>query len=285
MEAATRKLLLPGGLTVANFALQLSGSQNPPIALALFGVTITCWTLWAISHQAVIIWCVRRRYMSLAALVLLGALIGGGGGAAWWTWKIKPNQIASPVPSSDGQRGTQAPPAIPPSQTTTGPNSPLISGNNNTVTYTQSGDPKINAKLDEIKRLILAQQGNKAAPEKLLDRYPFGYVIYDIDNMNSVLPYRNEALTNWRIDWSVAKIQEKSPAQIIVTAPGMYMRDSRSNVSLDGISIVISKEVGPFHKNFLKTGSFEITGEIMAIRDKGIVFLIGVRPPSVNNKP
>jgi hypothetical protein len=155
-------------------------------------------------------------------------------------------------------------------QSSQGANSPNTSivGNNNTVNI---GDPKVSARLDEITRLLKAQ-GEGATPEKLLRKYPLGYVIFDVDYTNSVFPYHTQALDNWEFDWSVVNISENDPKMLVIRMPDV--RRKGGSTFLRNVSLANPKKIG-FFGGFFDDGVIDIKVEILAISEKGIVFLIG----------
>jgi hypothetical protein len=160
------------------------------------------------------------------------------------------------------------------SQGATSPNTNIV-GNNNTVI---NGDPQVAARLDEITKLLRAQ-GDQTSPKKLLARYPLGYTIFDVDYTNSVYPYQSRALETWDFDWSVVTLRRDTK---FGSADTVWMRipDIRrkggGGPRITNANIGGPKKVGPFGGGAIFTdGVITMKGEILAIRESGIVFLIG----------
>ncbi len=159
-------------------------------------------------------------------------------------------------------------------QSSQGSNSPntTIIGDNNTVI---NGDSKNAAKLDEILKLLKSEKGEHTKPENFLKKYPLGYVLFDIDQKNSVFPYATESLLrNWEFDWSNVKLTEDSERNILwLTLPDMLQKSGQNRFK--NIRIGGQKKIGQFDGIFLTDGTMAMKGEILSIRQSGIVFLIG----------
>jgi len=166
------------------------------------------------------------------------------------------------------------------------PNTSII-GNNNTVNI---GDSKTNTKqLDEIKKdirkLLQSEQGKQTSPKNLLARYPFGYTIFEIDYTNSVYPYQTHALDEWDFDWSMVTLRKNinipeipdTPDTVWIRIPDIRRKGGRGPIRTDN-NIGGPKRVGPFGGNLFSDGVITMKAEILAIRESGIVFLIGFTP-------
>ncbi len=176
---------------------------------------------------------------------------------------------------NNSEQEPKKPPPPPIDQKSSGDNSPNTSiiGDNNTVI--NSTDPKVSAKLDEIKKLLQKQQGNQATQTKLLQKYPLGYVIFDIDQKSSVFPYGTQALLEqWDFDWSTVKLAEDNQKILWLTLPNVTHKGA-SHPMLSDIQIGGQKRLGQFDGVILEDGTMRMMAEILAIRPSGIVFLIG----------
>lgn len=197
-------------------------------------------------------------------------------GAVFFGWRIWPSVTSVAAAQQPNLK-----------QNTNGNNSPNINvpGNQNKVTVTYGNDPKLAAKLDEIERLLKAQSP-KATPANLLDKYPLGYVIFDIDYSNRVFPYQSQKLLDaWNFEWNTAKITTPSlflgPKYVDLTLPSMK---ANGNLFFAQNQIAEPKKVGPFPKAILRGddshgNDFVMKGEILAIGEHGIVFLLGLGRP------
>jgi len=155
-------------------------------------------------------------------------------------------------------------------QQSSGSNSPNIIGNNNTV---NTSDPQVAAHVEEILGL-LKSRGDDVSPAKLLSKYPLGYVIFDVDYKNSVFPYRNEGLEKWDFDWNVVNVTENSEHTVVIRMPDIRSK-RKGGPQITDTTLGNPKKVGPFG-NFFSDGVIAVKAEILAISEKGIVFLIGI---------
>ena len=152
-------------------------------------------------------------------------------------------------------------------QTTEGSNSPNIVGDNNQVII----NPDVRDELSEIKRLLHAQAGD-LTPRKLLAKYPLGYVIFDLDYENQVIPYDSKTiLDKYDLDWSVVRFTKNTETHIEIRLPDAKTKNgdaALTNALTGGVKKV--GNLGGFGINDLL-----VWGEILAIGQKGIVFLVG----------
>jgi hypothetical protein len=166
------------------------------------------------------------------------------------------------------------------SQHSAGANSPNIAGNQNVVVI--ANQPS-DAKLDEI-RDLLRQSGYPDNPSKLLQKYPLGYTIYDLTYVSQVTPYEKlSVLNDYEVDWSQAKVIQNTQDKIALRLPDLKRKDGRTVIS--GLSTGGSKKVGPLACGGFRneTGGIGMCGEIIAIREDGIVFLVNLMefPPTM----
>jgi hypothetical protein len=198
------------------------------------------------------------------------ALAGAALFSAYWWFLGKALPVKAD--SEEPPQGEQKKPDV--QQNSEGSNSPNIVGNHNTVNY---GDPKTNARLDEITRLLKAQ-GDRFSKKSLLDKYPMGYVIFDVDSTDSVFPYKKELVDKWEFNWDVVQISEVKN-DIAIRMPDIT-RKGASHPLVSGISIGGEKKVGPFARGvgIFSDGDIVLRAEILAIRNDGIVFLLGFQP-------
>lgn len=152
---------------------------------------------------------------------------------------------------------------------TNSPNTNVV-GNNNTVNI---GDPAVKARLDEITKLLKEQQGDRVTTEKLLAKYPLGFVIFDVNYTNSVFPYDSQkVLDKWDIDWKPVNLVDMG-SQVLVTIPNFH---AKNGPTISGIGLEIPKKVGPFPgRSIFNDGTIMMKGEVLAIEKSGVVFLFG----------
>lgn len=135
---------------------------------------------------------------------------------------------------------------------------------------------------EEIKELV---ENLHLTPEKLLEKYRLGYVIFDIDYRNDVFPYQSKTLLQkYDLDWTnvgIFNVNLKFPQfkipddQIAVRLPDVGLMNRNGNVFRD-ISVGGTKKVGPL--GAITVSDLEISAEILAIRKTGTVFLVGFNP-------
>ena len=197
--------------------------------------------------------------MGYVVCALLGAATFCG---YWWFLGTVDSVSASYDPA-------QKQPGVGTIQQSSGSKSPNISGNNNTVNYS---DPEVKLRLANIEKLLHAQQGDKIQPETLLKKYPFGYTIFNIDHTNSVYPYQAKVLSDWHLDLSSAQLESVDDKTIKLTLPNVVI----GGTELTSAAVYSPKKIGPLPGICLVTdGSTCMKGEILAIGPHGIVFLVG----------
>ncbi len=166
-------------------------------------------------------------------------------------------------------------------QNSSGSNSPNtnINGNNNTVNNTVNmEDPKVKAKLNEIENLIKAR--GDLDRKTLLKKYSFGYVIFDVDYVDRVVPYETSRfLDNWNIDWTTARLERNGVNHdaVAMTLPHIWQKSG--NINFRGIVIEAPMKVGVTASVRL-SNEIIAEGKIVAISEDGIVWVVGFRPTS-----
>jgi hypothetical protein len=135
------------------------------------------------------------------------------------------------------------------------------------------------AKIEELRteiRTLLEPLGDNISRQKLLAKYPLGYVIFDVDYKNSVFPYESQAvLDRYEFDWRVVSLTEDAAGRIAVRFPDVRQKDG--GIAMDHLLFYSPKRVGKFHALYT-LGDVTILGEILAFRENRIVFLVGFEP-------
>jgi hypothetical protein len=202
----------------------------------------------------------------------------------------KPPEPSPPAKKPNVQqdsKGNNSPNTNQQSSGTSSPNLAITNSPNSTINY---NDPNIKARLEEIKQLLLAQQGERVDQDKLLAKYPLGYVIFDIDLQSgnptsmrpSVLPY--ETHSPWEFDWSPVRLKEEKidgKDLVSLTLPTIREKSGHGLFMYGDNSITGLKRAGPFAGggSVLESGNVAMKINILAIREDGIVFLIGFTRP------
>lgn len=154
--------------------------------------------------------------------------------------------------------------------------------NRGTITVITGSDPRVKPQLDRIENLLKAQQGS-LTPEKLLAKYPLGYVIFDISYQNTVFPYQTKGeLAQWDIDWSVVKYSEFTGADgdmVTIKAPNIRSATRENKFYFDGNSWTCRRKVGGLCGGGVLVANRNVgmLGEILSVSPKGTVFLFGFR--------
>lgn len=129
----------------------------------------------------------------------------------------------------------------------------------------------------EMKELIKGL-GESVNTQKLLATYPLGYVIFDVTYANEVFPYQRQGLKKYEFNWSVVRITKNTPDWIELRLPDMRLKDGTAAVT----NVVTGgrKAVGYLGGASVGNGSGGIIewGEILAIRETSVVFLVGFSP-------
>jgi hypothetical protein len=204
--------------------------------------------------------------------------------------KPEPAKKEKPKPDvSQRSQGDNSPNTNQQSSGAASPNIAITNSPNSTINY---NDPDIKARLEEIKELLLAQQGNRIAQDKLLMKYPLGYVIFDIDLQSgmptskrpSVLPY--ETHSPWEFDWSPVRLKEekiKGQDAVWLTLPDIKEKSGHGLFMHGNNQIGGPKKAGPFAGGGIvlanRDANVGMKIEILAIREDGIVFLFGFTHP------
>ena len=177
-----------------------------------------------------------------------------------------------PFPVDSGKHLSQASQSPSISQHSEGANSPNIVGDRNVVIIT----PPSEAKLDEI-RDLLRQRGYPYDPNKLLQKYPLGYAIFDLTYMNQVIPYEGlSVLKNYEMDWSTVKVIQNTKDRIALQLSDLKRKDG--TVGIKDVMTGGWKKVGYLGCGMIgtETENLAVCGEILAIREDGIVFLVNL---------
>jgi hypothetical protein len=116
----------------------------------------------------------------------------------------------------------------------------------------------------------------------LSTKYPAGYIVFDIDRKNSVLPYKHALTDDFDIDWQGVRLMDGDPGFIAVQMP--TLRDKlRSDAIAYDFRALGPKKVGTLGAfTYIPLGNWQraivIKCEILAIRQSGTVFVVGLEP-------
>jgi hypothetical protein len=189
-------------------------------------------------------------------------------------WEFWPQQNRADVASQQQKAPVQ--------QTNQGNNNANINGNENTVTNTiviNRDDPKAKSLERKLDRFLKQQ---RLTPEKLLRKYPIGYVIFDVNYENAVFPYQARGgLEKWNIAWNTFKYTQDNSGKIIyLQLPEINYRSTPENDGphFDSNTFTCPKKVGTVCAG-IQIDNVVIAAKILEITPTGVVFILGLRYP------
>jgi hypothetical protein len=167
-------------------------------------------------------------------------------------------------------------------QTNQGNGNTNISGNGNTVinkptTVISRDDPQAKELIKKLDKVLKSQED--LTPEKLLLKYPLGYVIFDATYQNAVFPYQTRGeVEKWHVKWSSFKYNMTDDSVYFQMPDFTYMEDNRNGVAFWNNTIKCKKVVGSLCGGaFFAMENVQMSGEILAVRTDGVVFLFGFK--------
>jgi hypothetical protein len=129
-------------------------------------------------------------------------------------------------------------------------------------------------KIEAITDLLKDQ--DKFRPERILERYPLGYVIYELNYSNQVFPYAKRLLEGYNIDWKSAQILDVSEKDVTIQLP--HISNPEKDISFHANTITLGKQIGAgAAAGVLRIQEVDQFVELVAIRETGYVFLIGFK--------
>ena len=154
-------------------------------------------------------------------------------------------------------------------------------GDGNVVNYNITDESKI----DEI-RDLLRQKGHPDDPQRMLEKYPLGYAIYELTYTGHFAPLETRSVVNkyGKIDGSQAKVIQNTKDRVALRLPDLNRKDG--TVAITDVKVGGWKKIGPLGCGLIEdeTETLGVCGEIIAIREEGIVFLVNLMqlPPSIH---
>ncbi len=134
-----------------------------------------------------------------------------------------------------------------------------------------SQESKVNEKLDAITK-ILEAQGDAFSQKELLKKYPLGYIIFEVNYQNSVFPYDRQLLEQYDLDWSVVGFTKITEESYDLRLPDMQRRGYPTTIKNVHIS---GRKQASKYANGVALGELMMLSQIIAVRETGIVFLVG----------
>jgi hypothetical protein len=129
---------------------------------------------------------------------------------------------------------------------------------------------------------IEAIQKSMGETTYLRTKYPLGYIVFDIDHSNSILPFKHELTDDYDIDWKGVGVTDSTPEFIAVRLP--TVRDKLQPDSLGfQFGALGPKQIGTLGAfTYIPQGNWHraivVKCEILAIRKSGTVFVVGLEP-------
>src|ERR1700719_4164850 len=189
----------------------------------------------------------------------------------------KPTKPPSPNPSSSqNSQGNSSPNA---SQQNQGNGTNVIQQNspNSPITIIPRDDPKAKELSEKLDKFLKSQE--QLTPEKLLLKYPLGYVIFNASYSNAVFPYQTDGeLKKWNIDWSSFRFENSTGEMVSVKMPDFsYRSGTTNNLDFKSNTFGCLKRVGGFCGGgvLIQNGGVKMLGEILKINPDSVDLLIG----------
>ncbi|HEX3035619.1 MAG TPA: hypothetical protein VHT73_10900 [Thermodesulfobacteriota bacterium] len=113
-------------------------------------------------------------------------------------------------------------------------------------------------------------------PEKLLERYPLGYVIFDINYKNEVFPYEKQLLDKYELNWDVVELTRPTKETFKLRLPDFQKKNGSgtTDIYITGPLKGTLEEEKPFD-NGIAIGKVMMLSRILEVRNDGIIFIIG----------
>ena len=123
-------------------------------------------------------------------------------------------------------------------------------------------------KMDEIAESV-KQLG--LTPKILLEKFPLGYAIFEINYRNDVFLYDNKLLDKYELDWGVAGLKKTTPDRYEFRLPDIKSKDGKPILT----NIIVSGpiEIGGWEGG-AQIGTLGIACRVLDIKKNGIVFLV-----------
>jgi hypothetical protein len=119
---------------------------------------------------------------------------------------------------------------------------------------------------------IIKGLGDAVNRERLLQRFALGYIIFDVSYRNVVVPYDTQVLDQYEVDWRVVRLTENTKERIQIQLPDFWRKGQPkrfTEVKIGGPRAAWDLEQG------VALGEVMALGRVLAVRDNGIVFLVG----------
>lgn len=118
----------------------------------------------------------------------------------------------------------------------------------------------------------------RVTPTNLLEKYPLGYIIFDVDRQSGVFPYETKYLMkDWSVDWNGVHLTDTGNGNITLIVP--RIENKIHDIVIGEMDVTIQKKAG-FKAYLFSTPTFEVPIEILAVTKSGAVVLIGFAPRS-----
>jgi len=113
-------------------------------------------------------------------------------------------------------------------------------------------------------------------------KYPLGYIVFDIDHSNSVLPYKHELTDDYDVDWNGVRLIDSGSGFIVVKMPTLRDKLQPDSIGFD-LRASGRREIGTLGAfTYIPQGNWEraivVKTEILAVRKSGTVFVVGLEP-------
>jgi hypothetical protein len=209
---------------------------------------------------------------SYGVVAVLGATLFT---AYWWFLGVvlPPNLKAEEQPQQQGE--TKKPASQDVKQESHGDKSPNVVGDHATFNYYETMSPKdIKELKDGMKKLLAEQQGKKANPDELQQKYPLGYIVFGTTGTNAVFPYESKELDRWDVDWTKFRMQDIG-GTLTLTAPPMQLKTG-PGPHIFGTTVTKPKALGPFTTLLVdERNNLVVSVDILAFDQTKVIFVLG----------
>ena len=192
-------------------------------------------------------------------------------------WEFWPQQHRADVASQQQKSNVQ--------QTKQSENNTNIDGNGSTVTNTiviNRDNPKAKSLERKLDKFLKRQH---LTPEKLLRKYPIGYVIFVANYENAVFPYQTRGdLEKWNIAWNTFEYTQDNKGDIHLQLPEISYRRTPDGGTMHFVSntFVCPEKVGAVCAR-IHNLDVAMDAEILDITPNGVVFILGLSYPPPEN--
>jgi hypothetical protein len=247
------------------------------IAIILFLVEKTPLTVSGLLGLMVILSIYPILHLAQSKTVRLSLILCVIAGTVLFGWKVWPNRHVDAASQQKQEPSVQ--------QSNQGDsNTNLNAPNNQGVIIIERSDPKAKSQLARIEKLLKTQQNN-LTPDKLLSKYPLGYVIFDVNYQNEVFPYQTRGeIEKWHLDWNSFSYSVTNDS--LSFSPPTFTYQDSGGVGLKAFDNTFRcrKVVGQLCGSYT-VNNVRMLSEILAVHSDVVVLIFGFKKMSAQPAP